>query len=96
MTAPLAAAPAASADVLGADLHLCPHLPPCPPARAADHDAAVVVAVHHDQGWVRLCNGVVVWDDTGELVGTTPVAPHRPEPRHCTNPDHAHCCDKES
>jgi hypothetical protein len=60
----------------------CPHIPPCPEADAVDHDAAKVIAEHHEQGWVLLCNHVIVFDDTGELVGTTPVAPHRPEPPH--------------
>jgi hypothetical protein len=57
----------------------CAHLPPCPAADAADHDAARVVARHPEQGWNLLCNGVVVFDDTGELLpdGRT-VAPHRP------------------
>jgi len=38
-----------------------------------------VVSRHPEQGWVLLCNGVVVFDDTGELLpdGRT-VAPHRP------------------
>lgn len=61
----------------------CAHNPPCPPANAADHDAARVVNSHHDQGWVLLCNGVIVFDDTGELLpDRRPVAPHRPECPH--------------
>ena len=57
----------------------CRHLPACPPAADPAHDAARVVARHPEQGWVLLCNGVVVFDDTGELLpdGRT-VAPHRP------------------
>ena len=47
---------------------MCDHLPPCPPASAPDHAAARVVSEHHEQGWVRLCNGVIVFDDLGELV----------------------------
>jgi hypothetical protein len=46
---------------------MCPHSPHCPPAEAADHDAAKVVAGHPEQGWSLLCNGVVVFDDTGEI-----------------------------
>ena len=57
----------------------CPHVPPCPSADAADHDAARVVSTHPEQGWSLLCNGVVAFEDTGELLpdGRT-VAPHRP------------------
>lgn len=59
--------------------HRCPHSPPCPTAEAADHDAARTVARHYEQGWALLCNGVVLFEDTGELLpdGRT-VAPHRP------------------
>ena len=58
---------------------MCQHLPPCPAADASDHDAARVVARHPEQGWVLLCNGVVVFDDTGELLpDRRTVAPHRP------------------
>lgn len=57
---------------------MCPHQPPCPDARAADHDAARIVASHPEQGWSLLCNGVVVFDDTGELLPDgQPIAPHR-------------------
>jgi len=74
MTAPTLAPPAAST---------CPHTPPCPPATAPDRDAAHVVADHHDQGWIRLCNGVIVFDDTGEtLPDGRSVPAHRPEPLH--------------
>ena len=57
----------------------CTHSPPCPSADAADHDATRVVRTHPEQGWNLLCNGVVVFEDTGELLpdGRT-VAPHRP------------------
>ncbi len=58
---------------------MCSHLPTCPPAEASDHDAARVLASFPEQGWSLLCNGVVLFDDTGELLpdGRT-VAPHRP------------------
>ncbi|WP_370384283.1 DUF5999 family protein [Catenulispora sp. GAS73] len=46
----------------------CPHQPTCPPAEAADHAAATCVASHPGQGWWLLCNGVVCFDDTGELL----------------------------
>jgi hypothetical protein len=38
-----------------------------------------------------------VREDTGELIGTMAVPPHRPEPCHCTSPDHRHHeCLKET
>ncbi|MBW8817384.1 MAG: hypothetical protein JF598_03920 [Streptomyces sp.] len=46
----------------------CPHQPLCPPAEAADHDAASIRVIHPEQGWVLLCNGVIRFDDTGELL----------------------------
>jgi hypothetical protein len=61
---------------------MCQHQPLCPPADAADHDAARIVQSHPEQGWNRLCNGVVVFDDTGELLPNRQVvAPHRPAVR---------------
>lgn len=57
----------------------CPHSPVCPTAHAADHDAARVVSRHPEQGWSLLCNGVVVFEDTGELLpDRQTIAPHRP------------------
>ena len=57
---------------------MCNHQPPCPPADAVDHDAARVVSCHPEQGWSLLCNGVIVFEDTGELLPDgTCVAPHR-------------------
>jgi hypothetical protein len=36
------------------------------------------VAAHPEQGWSLLCNGVVLFDDTGELLPDGEViAPHR-------------------
>jgi uncharacterized protein DUF5999 len=46
----------------------CRHWPRCPDAQAFDHVAARVVAPHPEQGWSLLCNGVVVFDDAGELL----------------------------
>jgi hypothetical protein len=41
------------------------------------------VSAHPEQGWTLLCNGVVVFDDTGELLPDRQVvAPHRPLVRH--------------
>ncbi len=57
----------------------CSHSPACPPASALDHDAARVVSRHPEQGWSLLCNGVVLFEDTGELLpDRSSVAPHRP------------------
>lgn len=46
----------------------CMHSPACPGPMAADHDAARVIAAHPEQGWNLLCNGIVVFDDTGEIL----------------------------
>jgi hypothetical protein len=47
---------------------MCSHQPLCPSADSPDHRAAHTVAAHPEQGWSLLCNGVVVFDDTGELM----------------------------
>ncbi len=61
---------------------MCVHTPTCPSADAADHDAARVVSGHPEQGWSLLCNGVVVFEDTGEILPDgSAVAPHRRLPR---------------
>jgi hypothetical protein len=57
---------------------MCTHLPPCPRADRRDRESARVVAAHPDQGWSLLCNGVVLFDDTGALLPDgVSVAPHR-------------------
>jgi hypothetical protein len=57
----------------------CQHQPPCPAANAPGREAATVIAAHPEQGWTLLCNGVVLFDDTGELLpGAGLIAPHRP------------------
>lgn len=54
----------------------CGHRPSCPASR---DDAVHVVASHPEQGWTLLCDGVVHFDDTGELLPDGRViAPHRP------------------
>jgi hypothetical protein len=56
----------------------CPHRPPCPPSDRPDHDAAKVISTHPEQGWSLLCNGVIVFDDLGELLPDgRAVAPRR-------------------
>jgi len=46
----------------------CVHIPACPTADAADRDAAHVVSAHPEQGCSLLCNGVVVFEDFGEIL----------------------------
>jgi hypothetical protein len=46
----------------------CRHTPPCPSADASDREAAHVIASHPEQGWSLLCNGVVLFEDFGELL----------------------------
>jgi hypothetical protein len=51
--------------------------PPVPPADHRDRDAAHTVAFHPDQGWSLLCNGVIMFDDMGEILPDGRViAPH--------------------
>jgi hypothetical protein len=42
---------------------MCRHLPPCPHSAARNCCTAHVVADHSEQGWVRLCNGLILFDD---------------------------------
>lgn len=46
----------------------CAHQPHCPSAENPNRDSAHIRAAHPEQGWSLLCNGVVVFDDTGELL----------------------------
>jgi hypothetical protein len=65
------------------EIPMCQHQPPCPPAEATDREAARSLASYPEQGWSLLCNGVILFEDTGELLpdGRT-VAPHRGPARH--------------
>ena len=57
---------------------MCQHQPTCPPADAVDRDAAHVVVPHPEQGWSLLCNGIVLFDDTGALLPDgQSIPPHR-------------------
>jgi hypothetical protein len=70
--------PSSMADGLSTANRLCSHWPACPSADAPDHEAAMPVATHPEQGWSLLCNGVVLFEDTGELLPDGRiVAPHR-------------------
>ncbi|MEO6701743.1 MAG: DUF5999 family protein [Jatrophihabitantaceae bacterium] len=46
----------------------CLHVPACPTADGPDRDAAHVLVTHPEQGWSLLCNGVVLFEDTGEIL----------------------------
>jgi hypothetical protein len=72
-----------STDTVPAGSHRCTHQPACPSADRQDHEAARVVSGHPEQGWSLLCNGVVLFDDTGELLPDGRSVPaHRPAARH--------------
>ncbi|WP_395958752.1 DUF5999 family protein [Actinomadura sp. 6N118] len=47
---------------------MCQHKPQCPAAQAPDHDAARLTVFHPEQGWGLLCNGIVIFEDGGELL----------------------------
>lgn len=54
---------------------MCSHQSSCP---SADSNAPHIVAAHPEQGWNLLCNGAIVFDDSGELLPDgSVVAPHR-------------------
>ena len=61
---------------------MCLHKPLCPSATSPDHSAAHTLAAHPEQGWSLLCNGVIVFDDSGELLAdgraASPLATTRP------------------
>ncbi|BCJ26607.1 DUF5999 family protein [Actinocatenispora sera] len=47
---------------------MCLHTPECPSALALDREAAHVVSAHPEQGWSLLCNGVILFEDDGEIL----------------------------
>lgn len=54
---------------------MCSHQALCP---SADSTAPHIVSAHPEQGWSLLCNGAIVFDDSGELLPDgSVVAPHR-------------------
>lgn len=58
---------------------LCQHTPRCPTADSPDREAAYVVAAYPEQGWSLLCNAVLLFEDTGELLPNGRIiAPNRP------------------
>ena len=61
---------------------MCAPTPCCPDSPAPDRDAATVLVAHPEQGWSLLCNGIVLFADTGELLPDgSSIAPHRPTDR---------------
>lgn len=56
---------------------MCRHNPPCPVSEAPDRDAAKVLFHDGVVGWSRLCNGVVIFEDTGELLPNGRIIPPR-------------------
>lgn len=57
----------------------CRHNPPCPPPHASNRETARTLVCYPQQGWSLLCNGVVLFDDTGELLPDGGVVlPRRP------------------
>ncbi|MDQ1674516.1 MAG: hypothetical protein QOC98_3078 [Frankiaceae bacterium] len=57
---------------------MCTHWPACPTATDAARYAARVVSAQPVQGWSLLCNGVILFEDTGELLpDCSTVLPHR-------------------
>ena len=47
---------------------MCLHGISCPEPTSEVRDLAAVVSSHPEQGWSLLCNGVVLFDDDGELL----------------------------
>ncbi|UYB39263.1 DUF5999 family protein [Streptomyces sp. Je 1-4] len=56
---------------------MCSHTPPCPAADATDADAAHPISTCFEQGWTLLCNGILLFDDTGEIRPDLRVVPPR-------------------
>ena len=67
-----------AAGASAAGLRTCQHFPPCPAATASDRHAARVVSARPEQGWSLLCNGVVLFDDNGELLPDGRTVTHLP------------------
>lgn len=63
---------------------MCQHQTPCPAADDTDREAARIVAAHPEQGWSLLCNGVITFEDTGEILPDgSMIEPHRGPAPHC-------------
>ncbi|MCF2437071.1 DUF5999 family protein [Streptomyces thinghirensis] len=58
---------------------MCQHQPPCPSVDSADRGIRPPRGAPPGAGLSLLCNGVVLFEDTGELLPDGQViAPHRP------------------
>ena len=66
---------------------MCLHQPPCPSADAPDREAARVVVPHPDQGWSLLCNGVLLFEDTGLLLPDRRAVPPHAFPTRAVRPN---------
>ena len=59
-------------------LRPCTHSPRCPGAESPAREAARILVAHAEQGWNLLCNGVIAFDDGGDILpGGSVVAPVR-------------------
>jgi Family of unknown function (DUF5999) len=48
-----------------------------------DREAARTISACREQGWSLLCNGVIIFEDTGEILPDgTMIEPHRGPARH--------------
>jgi hypothetical protein len=47
---------------------MCHHQPNCPDQHAPDRMAAKALISRPEQGWSLLCNGVILFEDAGELL----------------------------
>ncbi|WP_405803387.1 DUF5999 family protein [Streptomyces sp. NBC_01187] len=56
---------------------MCNHTPKCPPADAPDANAAHPASSCYEQGWTLLCNGVLLFEDTGEIRPDLTIIPPR-------------------
>ena len=62
---------------------MCVYTTPCPAATSDARDLAAVVSTHPEQGCSLLCNGVVLFDDDGQLLpGGTVIRPAAWHPPH--------------
>ncbi|MFJ3892526.1 MULTISPECIES: DUF5999 family protein [unclassified Streptomyces] len=56
---------------------MCSHQSSCP-VTDTTAETAHIVSAHPEQGWTLLCDGAIVFDDTGALLPDGRiVAPHR-------------------
>jgi hypothetical protein len=49
----------------------CTHSPACPDHNDRDAVVVVIVADHCEQGWYQLCNGLILFEDGGCLLGAS-------------------------